>query len=161
MSGSRGASSLLTVVAVLLVVGFLYWLNLQARNMESEVPVVTEDDPAELMDIIPAQLAAEPGSLVGQSGVLRDVSVSSRLGRGVVTVDLDGSTSYPILFSADIINRGTQVLPGDIVTAYGTIYTLNDSIRGEWVSQTAVDAGNQAAIPATSSFVLADSVTMN
>ncbi|MFQ5528879.1 MAG: hypothetical protein ACE5FP_00885 [Gemmatimonadota bacterium] len=162
MSGSRGASLWLTVVSVLLVVGFLYWLNLQARSIESEVPVVTENGaPVDLVDFIPAQLAAEPGSVVGQNGVLRDISVATRLGRGVIAVDLDGSNSYPILLAPDLIQRGTMILPGDRVTAYGRAYTLNDSIRSVWVGQSAVDAEYENAIPATTSFVLADSITSN
>ncbi len=161
MSGSRGASLWLTVVSVLLVAGFLYWLNLQAQAMENEVPVVTEDGQSELVEFIPAQLAAEPGSVVGQTGVLRDISVAARLGRGVFAVDLDGTSSYPILLSPDEIQRGTQILQGDRVTAYGRAYTLNDSIRAAWVEQSAVDAENAAAIPATTSFVLADSITSN
>ncbi|MDH3297310.1 MAG: hypothetical protein OEM23_01130 [Gemmatimonadota bacterium] len=161
MSGSRGASLWLSILSVLLVAGFLYWLTLQAQAIENEVPVVTDDAPAELMDFIPAQLAAEPGSVVGQEGVLRDIGVAARLGRGVITVDLDGTATYPILLSSDLIQRGTQIIRGDRVTAYGRAYTLNDSIRAVWVRQSAVDAANETAIPMSTSFVLADSITSN
>ena len=162
MSGSRGGSAWLTILAVLFVSGFLYWLVMQARAIESEVPVVTEDSEAgEVVEFIPAQLAAEPGSIIGQTGVLTDLGVTARLGRGAIAVDLDGTNSYPILLARDLIQRNTMILPGDRVTAYGRAYTLNDSIRAEWVNQDAVDAENADAIPATASFVLADSITFN
>ena len=160
MSGSRGGSAWLTILAVLFVSGFLYWLVMQARAIESEVPVVTEDS-GEVVEFIPAQLAAEPGSIIGQTGVLTDLGVTARLGRGAIAVDLDGTNSYPILLARDLIQRNTMILPGDRVTAYGRAYTLNDSIRAEWVNQDAVDAENADAIPATASFVLADSITFN
>ncbi len=162
MSGSRGASPWLMVVAVLTIVGFFYWLNLQAQAYQKEVQAITEEQATgEMVEFIPAQLAAEPGSVVGQTGVLRDLGVVIRLGRGAIAVDLDGSKSYPVLLGPDIIRRNTMVLPGDRVTTYGSAYTLNDSIRAEWVNQSAVDAENSAAIPLTTSFVLADSITFN
>ncbi|TFG66489.1 MAG: hypothetical protein E4H28_01765 [Gemmatimonadales bacterium] len=162
MSGSRGASPWLIVVAVLVIVGFLYWLNIQSEVFKKDVQAVTaEEATGELVEFIPAQLASEPGSVVGQTGVLRDLGVVTRLGRGAVSVDLDGTTSYPILLDSDIIRRGTTVIPGDRITAYGRAYTLNDSIRAEWVNQSAVDAENSAMIPKTTSFVLADSLTFN
>lgn len=162
MSGSRGASPWLMVVAALAIVGFFYWLNVQSVNHKREIQAVTEDEATgELVEFIPAQLAAEPGSIVGQTGVLRDLGVVARLGRGAVAVDLDGTNSYPILLGPDLIQRGTMVIPGDRVTAYGRAYTLNDSIRAEWVNQSAVDAENSALIPQTMSFVLADSLTFN
>jgi len=162
MSGSRGASPWLIVVAVLFIMGFFYWLDVQSDVFKRDVQAVTADEAAgELVEFIPAQLASEPGSVVGQTGVLRDLSVLARLGRGVVSVDLDGSSSYPILLSSDLIQRGTMIIQGDRVTAYGSAYTLNDSIRAEWVNQSAVDAENSAMIPQTTSFVLADSLTFN
>jgi hypothetical protein len=162
MSGSRGASPWLMVVAVLAVIGFFYWLSLQAQAYQRDVQAVTEEQATgELVEFIPAQLAAEPGSIVGQTGVLRDLGVVTRLGRGAIAVDLDGTRSYPVLLGPDLIRRNTMVIPGDRVTAYGSAYTLNDSIRAEWVNQSAVDAENSAAIPQTTSFVLADSLTFN
>ena len=162
MSGSKGASRWLIVVAVLAMMSFFYWLTLQAQAYEREVQALTEEEATgELVEFIPAQLAAEPGSVVGQNGVLRDLGVVIRLGRGAIAVDLDGTSSYPVLLGSDIIRRNTMVLPGDRVTAYGRAYTLNDSIRAEWVNQEAVDVENSAAIPQTASFVLADSLTFN
>lgn len=161
-SGSRGGSPLLAILAVLAVAGFLFWLTLQAKAVDSGVEAVTEGEASgETRDIIPAQLVDAPGSLVGTAGVLRDVAIKETLGRGVVTVDLDGTNAYPILLGTDVIARNTKLANGQRVTLYGHVYTLNDSIRSAWVAGDAVEQGRANAIPATTSFVLADSVTYN
>lgn len=152
---------MLAILAVLAVAGFLYWLNLQAQAADQGVEVITEGDTGETPDIIPAQLVDAPGSLVGTAGVLRDIAVKETLGRGVVTVDLDGTNAYPVLMGSDMIARNTQLANGQRVTLYGRVYTLNDSIRSAWVAGQAVEQGRESAIPATTSFVLADSVTYN
>ena len=81
--------------------------------------------PAEMIEFIPAQLAAEPGSIVGQTGVLTDLGVAARLGRGAIAVDLDGTNSYPILLAPDLIQRNTMILPGDRVLVELSPYDLS------------------------------------
>ena len=159
---SRGASPLLVIIAIVAVAGLLYWLNLESQNAEDVVrPVTDEEASGELVDLIPAQLAAAPESLIGEEGVLRDIGISQGLGRGVVTVDLDGENRYPVLLAPDLIAAGAIPRGGDRVTVYGRVYPLNDSIRGAWVERNAVDRGNAGAIPQTASFMLADSLTFN
>lgn len=160
---SRGASPLLVIIALALMAGFLYWLNLEASAADDEVVAVMEDegDDEEISDIVPAQLVNDPSSLTGRPGVLRDVPIQETLGRGVVTIDLDGTTAYPVLFGPDMIARGTQLANTQRVTFWGRVYTLNDSIRSAWVDRDAVDDDMAGSIPETSSFVLADSVTYN
>ena len=161
---TRGASPLLVLIALVLTGAFFYWLNLQAQAVEENVEATTEEEESgEMADLVPAQLVEQPESLVGESGVLRNVGVSESLGRGVVTLDLDGENEYPVLLGPDIIARGTELRGGDRITVYGRVYLLNDSIRGAWTEgeRTAVDPANADAIPSTTSFVLADSITFN
>lgn len=161
-TGERGASALLTLVALLLVAAFFYWMYVQAQAVETDVEPVTEEEASgELTDFVPAQLVEAPESLRGEEGVIRNVGVSQSLGRGVVSVDLDGENQYPVLLGPDIIARGTTLSSGERITVYGTIYSLNDSIRGAWVERDAVAEDNADAIPGTSTFVLADSLTFN
>ena len=158
---ARGTSPLLVIVALLLIAGFLYWLNLQAGTVDRQVQPDTGGGDEEVVDIIPAQLIEAPETLVGEEGVLRNVGVSQSLGRGVLTIDLDGENQYPVLLAPDIIARGTTAASGERVTVYGRVYALNDSIRGAWVERQAVERSNANAIPETDSFVLADSLTFN
>lgn len=157
----RGASTLLMVVAVIAVVGFMYWLNRKSESYEAEVAPVLEEEAAEVVELNSAALAADPGAAVGETGWLRGVSVNQRLGRGVFSVQLDSASTYPVLLSADLIQVDTQVYGGDVVSLYGHVFTLTDSIASEWVNQAAVDQANASAIPATPSFMMADSVSFN
>ena len=158
----RGASTILMVVAVLAVVGFMWWLDRKAGSLDTEVaPVleeVTESVPADLNSAV---LASDPASVVGETGYLRSIAVAQRLGRGAFNLQLDGDMTYPVLLSSDLIQMDTQVYSGDMVTLYGHVFTLNDSIRSVWVNQEAVDQENSSAIPTSPSFFMADSLSFN
>ena len=158
----RGASTILMVVAVLAVVGFMWWLDRKAGSLDTEVaPVLEEVEEAGPVDLDPAALAANAAAAVGETGYLRSVGVAQRLGRGSFTVQLDSAVAYPVLLSADLIQMDTQVYSGDLVTLHGHVFTLNDSIRSVWVDQDAVDQENANAIPLSPSFIMADSLSFN
>lgn len=158
----RGASTLLMVVAVVAVVGFMFWLDRKSDSLDTGVaPVLDEDAGGQVVEISAANLAADPTGVVGQTGWLRGVPVDQALGRGVFALALDSLSRYPVLLSADLIQRDTRVYGGDLVSLYGHVFTLNDSIRAEWVSQEAVDQNNASAIPSTPSFMIADSISFN
>lgn len=159
----RGASTGLMVVAVLAVVGFMWWLDRKADSYGTEVAPVLEEEVVDSapVDISIAALAAEPGAAVGETGYLRSVPVAQRLGRGAFALQLDSASTYPVLLSADLIQRDTQVYGGDVVTLYGHVFTLNDSIRAVWVEQDAVDQENAGAVPISPSFIMADSLSFN
>ncbi|MBT8461912.1 MAG: hypothetical protein KJO44_05255 [Gemmatimonadetes bacterium] len=157
----RGTSTILMVVAVLAVVGFMWWLDRKAGSLDTEVEPVLEDVATEPIDLNTAVLASEPASVVGETGYLRSVPVAQRLGRGVFALQLDSVSTYPVLLSADLIQMDEQVYGGDMVTLYGHVFTLNDSIRSVWVEQGAVDQGNASAIPMSPSFIMADSLSFN
>ena len=158
----RGTSTILMVVAVLAVVGFMWWLDRKAGSLDTEVaPVLEEVTESVPVDLDAAVLAAEPASAVGETGYLRSVAVAQRLGRGAFSLQLDSAVTYPVLLSSDLIQRDTQVYGGDMVTLYGHVFTLNDSIRSVWVNQEAVDQENSSAIPTSPSFFMADSLSFN
>jgi hypothetical protein len=150
------------VVAVLAVVGFMWWLDRKAGSLDTEVaPVLEEVVESVPVELNAAVLAAEPASAVGETGYLRSVAVAQRLGRGAFSLQLDSATTYPVLLSSDLIQVDTQVYGGDMVTLYGHVFTLNDSIRSVWVSQEAVDQEFAGAIPMSPSFIMADSLSFN
>ncbi|MCK5446755.1 MAG: hypothetical protein KAJ13_04890 [Gemmatimonadetes bacterium] len=158
----RGTSTILMVVAVLAVVGFMWWLDRKAGSLDTEVaPVLEEVTESVPVDLDAAVLAAEPASAVGETGYLRSVAVAQRLGRGAFSLQLDSAVTYPVLLSSDLIQMDTQVYGGDMVTLYGHVFTLNDSIRSVWVNQDAVDQANSSAIPMSPSFIMADSLSFN
>lgn len=158
-SGFRGTSSLLMVVAVAAMAGFLYWVYQEAQTVESSLQPQMQDTASATSDeVTPASLAEDPAGAVGRSAALDSLEVFGSLGRGVFTVSLNDTVTYPILMDGQLIQRGATVYEGDRVTVEGQFYTLNDSIVDEWVGRGAVDAESREDVPATASFMLADSL---
>jgi hypothetical protein len=165
--GSAGLSTVLIIIAVAMVGGFLLWLYRSSQALEDEVtPVMTEEEgegPAAITLLI---LSQDPAAAVGKTVDIGATQVARSLGRGVFLVrltsleaDVEGA-EYPVLLSPDLIAGGTQVYGGEVARVYGRIYSLNDSIRGQWVAAGAVEEGSAANIPAVTSFLLADSVAV-
>jgi hypothetical protein len=115
----------------------------------------------EAIDLNTAAMAADLEGSIGQEGWIRFVTVNERLGRAAFSIALDAENDMPVLLAPDLIRRGTEVYANDRVSMFGRIFVLNDSIKGEWVSQEAVDSGSAGAIPDSPGFFLADSLSMN
>lgn len=158
-SGFRGTSTLLMVVAVATMAGFLYWVYQEAQSVESSLqPTMQDTASATEGAMTRASLAADPAGAVGSSAALDSVEVAQNLGRAVFIVILNDSVDYPILMDGQLLQRGATVYEGDRVTVEGQFYGLNDSIVQEWVSRGAVDSASREDIPGVASFMLADSL---
>lgn len=160
---NRGASTVWMIIATIGVVGFLFWLNFKTGSLETEVAAELEEDEAaaEIVSITTLDLEGDPAAVVGQNIMLEFVPVAQSLGRGAFSINLAMEGRYPVLMSSDIIARGTEVMTGDQLTLFGHVFTFNDSIGAEWVSQGAVDEANAGDIPDMPSFLLLDSLKAN
>lgn len=157
-SGFAGTSSLLLLLAIAAVGGFLFWLYTQAQSLEEDVQPVMDDTASAATAVTLETLAADPASAIGEETVLDTVVVSDRLGRAVFNLRLNDTLSYPVLLEAGFIQRGLTVYSGDRITVGGRFYSLNDSIRDEWLARGAIDSASAEGVPAVASFLLADSV---
>ena len=160
--GSTGLSTVLIIIAVAMVGGFLLWLYRTSQSLEEEVaPVMVEEGEGSL-DLL--ALSQDPATSVGKVADIGEVVVLQSLGRGVFLVQLSSveaegeGSAYPVLLSPDLIAGNTQVYGGDVVSLHGRVYSLNDSIRGQWVSAGAVNEAAAESIPGIVSFLLADSL---
>ncbi len=158
--GSTGLSTVLIIIAVAMVGGFLLWLYRTSQSLEDEVaPVMAEEGSLDLL-----ALSQDPAMSVGKVADIGEVAVLQSLGRGVFLVQLASveaegeGTAYPVLLSPDLIAGNTQVYGGDVVSLHGRVYSLNDSIRGQWVEAGAVNEAAAGSIPGITSFLLADSL---
>lgn len=156
-SGFAGTSSLLLLLALAAVGGFLFWLYSQAQSLDEDVQPVM-DDTTEATAPTLESLAADPSSAIGQETVLDTVVVADRLGRAVFSLRLDDTLTYPVLLEAAMIQRGVTIYGGDRITVGGQFYPLSDSIRDEWLARGAVDSASADGVPDVGSFLLADSV---
>lgn len=159
--GSTGLSTVLIIIAVAMVGGFLLWLYRTSQSLEDEVaPVMVEGEDS--LDLL--ALSQDPATSVGKVASIGEVAVLQSLGRGVFLIQLASleaegeGNAYPVLLSPDLIAGNTQLYGGDVVSLYGRVYSLNDSIRGQWVSAGAVNEAAAGSIPGIASFLLADSL---
>jgi hypothetical protein len=159
--GSTGLSTVLIIIAVAMVGGFLLWLYRTSQSLEDEVaPVMVEGEDS--LDLL--ALSQDPATSVGKVASIGEVAVLQSLGRGVFLIQLASleaegeGNAFPVLLSPDLIAGNTQLYGGDVVSLYGRVYSLNDSIRGQWVSAGAVNEAAAGSIPGIASFLLADSL---
>ncbi len=149
------------VGSIVFIAGFVFWLQWRIGGLEANVaPELEDDEPMLLLN----DLRGDLGRAVGSEAEIGLVTVGQSLGRGVFTMQIDENDEnalFPALLSRDLMARDTQIYGQDRLTAWGHIYTLNDSIRSEWVRLEAVTADNAGAIPATPSFMLVDSLSFN
>jgi hypothetical protein len=137
--GGAGIGVLLSVVAIVAVGVFMFWLNQRVAELPDPDATVVEEAPLTAADVL-----AGSGPIIGRRAQFDSIPVAIGLGRAVFSVALDDSTAG-----------------GDRVSVLGQIFSLNDSIRVEWVNQGAVDQGMVVSLPRTSSFLLADSVEVH
>lgn len=157
---SRGNAMLLTVLAVALIGGFLYWLYWRAQNLETSFQVAQQDTASEQVLSSLDSLALNPSAAAGRRVRFDSATVGSGLGRGVFTLRLNDTTTYPVLMNASLIQQETELYGGDMVMVGGRIYTFTDSIAQQWVQSGAVDSAMAERVPSTPTFLLADTLTL-
>lgn len=158
---SRGNTTLLTVVAVVLVGGFMYYLYHRSQNLETTLKPTAADTASEAAALRSVDsLAGNLAGAVGERALFDSIRVAQGLGRGALSLRLNDTTTYPVLLNASLIQQGTQVYGGDQVTIGGRIYTFNDSIRQEWTNTGAVDSSMVENVPLAPSFLLADTLSV-
>ncbi len=163
--GEGALGAILSVVALVAIGAFMFWLNAESKQVEAERAAALAAQEAAMRDVTAADILESPAGVVGRHAVLDSVPVGLGLGQGVFTLSLGDSLFYPVLMSPDAIQRlrmadVTALYGGDLVYVEGQIYTLNDSIRGAWVTEGAVNETQAADIPTTPTFLRADSVVV-
>lgn len=157
--GEGGIGILLSIVALVAIGLFLFWLYRESSQLET-----TSVEPVEEVALTAGDILADPSAAIGRQASLDSIPVAIYLGQAAFALSLSESVSYPVLMSSDAIQRirasGVSVFGGDVVYVRGQIYTMNDSIASEWIRQGAVDQAMAGSLPATVSFLLADSVVV-
>ena len=160
--GEGGLGIILTIVALAAIGGFMYWLNLQSREIEA---IRAEEDAAALeaaRDLDASDLLQDPTGALNRRVVVPSVLVATGLGEGAFAIQLASDVAFPVLLEPDPIQilrmTETTIYGGDRVFVSGQVYTFNDSIAGVWVESGAVMETMSEMIPVSPTFLLADSV---
>ncbi len=160
--GEGGLGAILSIVALVAIGGFMFWLNSQSQQVEAEREAAEAALAEEERDWNAGDLLSDPGDAAGRQVTIDSIRVATGLGQGAFALALSDGIAYPVLMGSDAIQRlrmaDITIYGGDVVFVQGQAYTLNDSIRSVWVSSGAVDAAMEEQIPASPTFLLADSV---
>lgn len=163
--GEGAIGAILSVVALVAIGAFMYWLNLESQAIEAERAEAAAAAIEAMRDLNAGDLLADAPGAIGREVVIDTIPVAAGLGAGAFSMALSETVAYPVLLSPDAIQRlrmaNITLYGGDEVFVSGRIYTLNDSIRGAWVDEGAVDAGMAASIPGGTTFLLADSLIVH
>ena len=160
--GASGTTVLLTVVAVAMVGGFMFWLHQRSESLETDVQPVMEDTAATSEEAVGLEaLRRDVAAAVGRPGDIDSVQVAQRLSRALFTIQLDTASTFPVFLNTDVLQRNPQVYGGDRVSLQGRLYILNDSITQSWVRQGAVDSAAVGDVPSVGAFLLADSLEVH
>ena len=163
--GEGAIGAILSVVALVAIGAFMYWLNLESQAIEAERAEAAAAAVEAERDLNAGDLLADAASAVGRSVVIDTIPVAVGLGPGAFAIALSETVAYPVLLSPDAIQRlrmaNITLYGGDRVYLDGRVYTLNDSIRVAWVTEGAVNQGMEESIPTGPTFLLADSILVH
>jgi hypothetical protein len=161
-SGKGGLRAILTIGALGAIGALMWWLNQESRQIEEDRAAFASSVVEAERDWNAGDILSDPRGAVGHRIVIDDITIAAGLGEAVFSVSLSDDVAYPVLLEADPIQRlrmaNITIYGGDRVYVSGQIYTFNDSIGAVWVEQGAVNDGMGDQIPASPTFLLADSV---
>jgi hypothetical protein len=122
----------LMILAFLVVIGFLYWLNVTAEP--TEVVIVEEEgrrtsNASAILDV--ADFLEDPGQYEGRVVEVTGARVASRLGPQAFWIGPDDS---PFLVKMDptLLEEGADVQLEQRVNLVGTVWTMTDSVHAAW-----------------------------
>ena len=160
--GEGGLGVILSIVALAAIGGFMYWLNLQSRDIEQARADAEAAEIEAARDLDASDLLSDPAAAVSRRVLIAGIRVATGLGEGAFALQLADDIAYPVLLESDPIQilrmAETTIYGGDSVLVRGQVYTFNDSIAGVWIESGAVMESMGELIPSSPTFLLADSV---
>ena len=165
----RGAANLgmpLMIVAFLAILGFLYWLNLQAKA-EAASRAVQEDVPEETGaamsgSVVPGEdLQTDPSPYEGMVIVVEGLTVASGLGTQGFWLELPNNNPFLVSMSEAVKAEGFSVTPGQAVSVSGRIYVMGDSALNAWSAAGTIGEGDRLAAEFATHFLEAQQVQVS
>jgi hypothetical protein len=122
----------LMILAFLVVIGFLYWLNITAEP--TEVTIVEEDTgrtstASAILD--EADFLADAAQYEGQVVEVTSARVASRLGPQAFWIGEDDAP-FLVKMAPGLVDDGTEVQLQQRVTLVGTVHMMTDSAHAAW-----------------------------
>ena len=125
----------LMILAFLVVIGFLYWLNVTAEPTEIaivEEEVARESGASAILDV--ADFLSDPGQYDGRVVEVTNARVASRLGAQAFWIGPDDGP-FLVKMAPELLEAGTEVLMEQRVNLVGTVWNMTDSTHAAWEAQ--------------------------
>ncbi len=167
-TGTRGSnlSSIFMAVALLLMVGLMYWLNVQARA--TEVAVVEEDaqvdESAVALDVAVDTFGADPMAFDGTRVRLGPVVVPGVVGSTAFFIQIPGVNGQPepylIKMDSTLIADGMTVAVGDQLVVVGVVREMSEGVADQWVLDGVIAEGDKIIVTFAVNFLEASEVVL-
>jgi hypothetical protein len=150
-TAGRGSSgSQLTLVwmalAILLVVGFMYWLAVSSEPSQMVMVQEDGDDAPAVTDAPTAvsleEFAANPAQYRGRNIELEGVTVAARVGTQAFWINL-ANQPFLVRIAPSIVAEGRTVEGGQTVTISGPVFARTDSILTAWEQEGVITSEGQ------------------
>lgn len=124
----------LMIVSFVIVVGFLYWLNVTAEPTEVVIVEETTEEGSGASAILSVEdFLANPEGQIDAVVEVTGARVASRLGAQAFWIGPD-DRPYLVKMGPSVVEAGTQVLVESMVNITGTVYMMSDSVLTSWDS---------------------------
>jgi len=157
----RGAANLgvpLMVVAFVAIGGFMYWLNLQAKEYEATqvVEVEAPTDPGTIegaVTVAAAELQLDASPYEGQMVTLAGLPVASELGTQGFWLEMPNRNPFLVALNDDLMAQGITATQGQSATVTGLVLAVNDSILSRWSDAGTISEGDRLAAEFATHFI--------
>jgi len=163
----RGAVDLgmpLMILAFLVIVGFMYWLNVQAQadrasRVIEEEPIEETTSESVGVDLGEAvAIGANMDAFVGETIQGVGYEVASLLGTEGFWVNTASGNPFLVAWSEEMRAAGVTVAQGDIVDVVGELLVMQISYLDEWEAEGGITANDRIIAEFATHFVVAESV---
>jgi hypothetical protein len=151
------------------MVGFLYWLNIQAREHEAERQAAIQEqlaaDSAEndmgAITISASAIQMDASPYEGQIVKLNNVPVASGLGQQGFWLEMPNKNPFLVSMSEAVKAEGVAVNPGEKATVVGTVRAMSDSVLNAWSTAGSIGEGDRLAAEFATHYIDASRVTVS
>ncbi len=167
--GAANVGVVMMLLAFVVIGGFMYWLNLQARKQKAvEVKEDSVALAANSADSVAASRATfvtasdlqnNAGKYAGQAVRVTEVKVASQLGKQGFWIGLPGGSPFLVSLSDSLRQSGVTAATGNTVAVVGTMEPMTDSVSSAWVNAGTITKADKAAAGFAQFFISATQVT--
>ena len=150
--GAAGLTVPLMIMAVVIGVGFFYWLYVQASDQKAKEQMQLDSIQAAKANAYPdarevagTDLEQDPAGLVGALVKVEPLPVASDLGTQGFWLELPNKNPFLVSLDDSLIADSLKVPAGKNVEVVGIIMAMTDSVVNSWVKAGHISQGDKLA----------------